>query len=142
MEENHNSYIEKARESVIKAFNGQEQIKNIVYYWGIPAYLASYFVINKLIIVIDFKIFDIFVSFLISLYFIAHIYVLHKCKPKKKQLSEDELKLIKLENKNNRSKTLLRKFFLKEPIFKWNIVSVSTAFDLLCIAHFSSFFFK
>jgi hypothetical protein len=41
MEENHNSYIEKARESVIKAFNGQEQIKNIVYYWGIPAYLAS-----------------------------------------------------------------------------------------------------
>lgn len=142
MEENCNSLISKARNSIIKAFNGQELVKNIVYYWAIPAYLICYFVINKLIAFIDFRIFDIFISFLVCVFFICHIFVLHKCKPKKKQLSDDELKLIKLENKNNRSKKILRKFFLKEPIFKWNLIAVISALDLFCIAHFASFFFR
>ena len=129
-------------ESFHKALSGQEKIKVIVFWWGIPAYLLSYFVFNNLVRWINFRVIDIFIAFIVSLYFVWHIYVLHRCKPKKPQLTSDEIKQLELAQKKDRAKKIMRKFLLREPVFKWNQVTVITAFDLLCIAHFSSFFFR
>jgi len=129
-------------DSFKKALLGQEKVKIIVFWWGIPAYLTCYFVFNNLIRWIDFRVFDIFISFIISIYFVWHIYVLQRCKPKKVQLTPDEIKQLELAQKKDRAKKIMRKFLLREPFFKWNQVAVVTAVDLLCIAHFSSFFFR
>ncbi|GDX36692.1 hypothetical protein LBMAG18_12030 [Alphaproteobacteria bacterium] len=128
-------------ESFYKALSGQEKIKVIVFWWGIPAYLLSYLVFNNLVRWIDLRFIDNFIAFIVSLYFAWHIYVLHRCKPKNPKLTPDEKKQLEISEKKDRAKRVMRKFLLREPLFKWNQVTVFTAFDLLFIAHFSNFFF-
>ena len=129
-------------ESFHKALSGQEKVRVVVFWWGIPVYLFCYLVLNNLIRWIDFRVFDIFIAFIVSIYFVWHIYVLHRCKPKKPQLTADEKKQLELAQKKDRAKKIMRKFLLREPVFKWNQIAVVTALDLLFIAHFSSFFFR
>ena len=136
------SFIKSIEESFIKVNKGQEQINVVIYWWGVLAYLISYFIINKIIFLVDIRAIDILIALLTSIYFIWHIYVLHKCKPKQPEISAEEKKKIELEKKKDMPKKIIRKLFLREPICKWNTISVITAFDLLGIAHFSGYFFR
>jgi hypothetical protein len=136
------SFIKSIELSFDKANKGQEQLNIIIYWWGVLAYLIAYFVLNKIIFLVHIKTIDILVSILACIYFIWHIFVLHKCKPKKPELSDEEKKKIELERKKEMPKKIIRKIFLREPIFKWNIISVITAVDLFAIAHFSGYFFR
>jgi len=136
------SFIKSIELSFNKANKGQEQLNIIIYWWGFLAYLIAYFILNKIIFLVDIKTIDILVSILACIYFIWHIFVLHKCKPKKPDLSDEEKKKIELERKKEMPKKIIRKIFLREPIFKWNIISVITAVDLFAVAHFSGYFFR
>jgi hypothetical protein len=136
------SFIKSIELSFNKANKGQEQVNNIIYWWGVLAYLISYFIINKIIFLVDIKALDILICLLTCIYFIWHIFVLHKCKPKKPEISDEEKKKIELERKKEMPKKIIRKIFLREPIFKWNTISVITAVDLFAIAHFSGYFFR
>jgi hypothetical protein len=136
------SFIKSIELSFNKANKGQEQLNIIIYWWGVLAYLIAYFILNKIIFLVDIKTIDILVSILACIYFIWHIFVLHKCKPKKPDLSDEEKKKIELERKKEMPKKIIRKIFLREPIFKWNIISVITAVDLFAVAHFSGYFFR
>ena len=136
------SFIKSIELSFNKANKGQEQLNIIIYWWGVLAYLIAYFILNKIIFLVDIKTIDILVSILACIYFIWHIFVLHKCKPKKPELSDEEKKKIELERKKEMPKKIFRKIFLREPIFKWNIISVITAVDLFAVAHFSGYFFR
>jgi len=136
------SFIKSIELSFDKANKGQEQLNIIIYWWGVLAYLIAYFVLNKIIFLVHIKTIDILVSILACIYFIWHIFVLHKCKPKKPELSDEEKKKIELERKKEMPKKIIRKIFLREPIFKWNIISVITAVDLFAVAHFSGYFFR
>jgi len=136
------SFIKSIELSFDKANKGQEQLNNIIYWWGVLAYLIAYFILNKIIFLVQIRAIDILISLLSCVYFIWHIFVLHKCKPKKPVITQEEKKKIELERKKEMPKKIIRKIFLREPIFKWNTISVITALDLFAIAHFSGYFFR
>ncbi len=136
------SYIKTIEESFIKANKGQESLNVVIYWWGVLSYLLTYFLINKIIFYININAIDTFIALAICVYFGWHIFILHKCKPKKIELTQEEKNIIELEKKKEMPKKIMRKILLREPIFKWNIVSVITALDLLYIAHFSGYFFR
>jgi hypothetical protein len=129
-------------ESFINSIKGGEKLNILIYYWGFISYIICYLIINKIIYAIDIRTIDIFLSLIVCIYFIWHIYVIHKCKPKKIKLSLEEKKKNDLLKKKELPKKIMRKIFLKESIFKWDIVNVITAIDLFCIASFSSYFFN
>lgn len=134
--------FKKIEESFFLANQGREAMNTIVFYWGLIGYLVAYFIINKSIYFINIRTIDALLSLITISYFVWHIFILFKAKPKKIELTDEEKKLADLAKKEQRSKVIMRKLLLREPIFKWNTVSVVTAMDLLCIAHFSSFLFR
>jgi hypothetical protein len=136
------SIFKNIEESFSKANKGLETINVLIYRWGICGYLLSYFVINKLIFFANIKTIDVFLALIICIYFGWHIFALNKCKPKKPQLSPEEKNKIKIQNSKEMPRKILRIIFLKQPIFKWNTISVVIALDLIFIAHFSSYFFN
>ena len=79
-------------ESFINSIKGGEKLNILIYYWGFISYIICYLIINKLIYAIDIRTIDIFLSLIVCIYFIWHIYVIHKCKPKKIKLSLEEKK--------------------------------------------------
>ena len=129
-------------ESFINSIKGSEKLNILIYYWGFISYVICYLVVNKLIYAIDIRTIDIFLSLVVCVYFIWHIYAVHKCKPKKIKLSLEEKKKNDLLKKKELPKKIMRKIFLKESIFKWDVVNVITAIDLFCIASFSGYFFN
>lgn len=134
--------FKKIEESFFLANQGKEAMNIVVFYWGLIGYLIAYFIVNKLIYVINIRTIDVLFSLIAISYFVWHIFILFKSKPKQPILTAEEKKLADLAKKEQRSKVIMRKLLLREPIFKWNTVSVVTAMDLLCIAHFSSFLFR
>ncbi len=72
------------------------------------------------------------ISIAISAYFIWHIFIIIKCRPKKELLSDEQIENLK----KDRNKRIIRKLLLKEPITKWNPAAVCIAIDLYVIVHF------
>lgn len=118
------------------AWNGQEEIKNIFWWWGVFAYFICYFVVDNLLKISPFRIIDIFLCLLISSYFTLHIILIKKNTPKKPELTKEEKAAIKEELRKTRLKRFTRKLLLKEPLTKWRPGLVFGAVDLFIITHY------
>lgn len=132
------SILNKIENSFMLSSKGQESMQIVMWYWGGIAYFAAY-ILNKMIIKIDSRIFDVTASLLVTVYFCWHIFILVKCSPKKPKLSPEEKQRIKLERKKDRTRRFMRKLLLQEPITKWNPTLICGAIDLCFITTFSSY---
>lgn len=128
--------LKVVEKSFTEATKGRENLNIVIWYWGIIAYLVAYFIANNTINAININFVEITISVLMVIYFIWHIYVIKKCSPKKIKLSKEEKKRQKIENRQNRIKSIMKKFLLQEPMTKWNSVKVAIVMDVLCIASF------
>ncbi len=131
--------LEKIRNSFRNAMSGSESEKNLLFWWGGLAYLASYFLINPLIIKSNIAWFDFILSFVSVIYFCWHIYVLRKSRPKKPKLSKSEKKIMQIKARQELPKKIMRKLLLKEPFTKWSNVSIAMTIDFLCVTHFLTY---
>ena len=122
-----------------KSLKGEELTRNLIFWWGIPAYLLTYFVLNKLVYLVNSNLFDKALSVLVIIYFIWHIYAVRRSVPKKPRISKEEKKRIKLQKKKDFGKNFMRKLLLQESITKWDSAFVSHMVDLLVIVHFFGF---
>ncbi|MBU6339644.1 MAG: hypothetical protein KGQ36_06735 [Rickettsiales bacterium] len=136
-----NEILDKIEASFKAALRGEETVNIMIYRWGLFAWIVAYFVINKLIMLVNIRFFDILVSIIAAAYFAVHIYALRKCTPKKPRLSDEEKKKMKEEARKDFGKKVARKLLLQESITKWNPVTVTTVVDLLCITHFLGYVF-
>lgn len=134
--------LNKIKASFQAANKGEENIKTVIWCWGILAYAVSYFIINKIIHLIDSRLFDILLSFVMIIYFVWHIYVVKKCSPKKPKLSNEEKQRIREEKRKNFKKSLLKKLLLQESITKWHTITVIMVMDAFCVAHFLSYIIR
>jgi len=128
--------LHKIESSFFLSMAGKETVRNLIWRWGLIAYLSAYFVFDNLIQVIDWNPFDVMICLVMIVYFAWHIYVLRKCAPKKPKLSKEEKKRLRLENRRQMGKKIMRKLLLQESITKWDPVVVAIVIDLFCIAHF------
>ena len=118
------------------SLKGEESTHNLIVWWGIFGYLIAYFVLNPLVLMINFRASDIIVSLIAIIYFVWHIYVLKKCSPKKPKLSKEEKRRLREVEGRTLGKVFMRKLFLQEPLTKWNPVFVTIVIDIFCIANF------
>jgi hypothetical protein len=137
-----NSFFSKIEISFKAATKGKETTKNLIWWWGIAGYLVAFFIADRIIKISNFKTLDIIISLLMVVYFCWHFYALKKCAPKKPKLSAQEKKLLRQKARKNLGKKLLRKFFLQEPISKWDPIFVVLVIDIFCIASFLKYTFK
>lgn len=129
-------FLDKIEASFRASLRGEETINNLIYYWGITAYLVSYFIIDRIIKINNILFIDITLSLLTTAYFMWHIYALKKCSPKKPQLTKEEKEAIRAERRRDFSKRFFRKLFLQESITKWDPVFITIVVDLFSIAVF------
>jgi hypothetical protein len=134
-----NNFLKKIKSSFIKASKGEENYKNVIFYWGLSGYLISFFIIDKSIKKVDSLIFDYSISILTIIYFIWHFYALKKCAPKKVKLSKEEKQRLKKERRKNFAKNLIKKLLLKDSFGKNDPVVISLVIDVFSIAYFLSF---
>lgn len=118
------------------ACKGREDIKIIYGWWGIFAYAICFLVIERIIILVNFRLVDILLSMIAVFYFILHIIFIVKNLPKDPEISEEEKLKIKEELKRTRSQRALRKFLLKEPMGKWKPHLFFGAVNIYIIAHY------
>ena len=104
--------------------------------WGVISYLLAYFVVDYIIKINSVRALDVIISMIMVIYFAWHIYALRKCAPKKPKLTTSEKKEIRQQRKKELPKKLLRKLFLKEPMTKWNPITVATVIDVFSLAIF------
>ena len=128
-------------DSFKRIMRGEEGLNVVIWSWGLFAYVISFFIFDHFVRVVDYRSFDIFISFAAVVYFCWHIYALVKCTPKKPKLTDEEKKQLKLKAKMERGKKFLRKLFLQEPLTKTNPSVVCGAVDLFFIAHFGNYIF-
>lgn len=128
--------LDKIENSFRASLKGEESINNLIYYWGITAYLFSYFVTDRIVKINSIRFIDITISLLMVAYFIWHIYALKKCSPKKPKLTKEEKAAIRAEKRKEFGKRFLRKLFLQESVGKWDPVLVTIVVDLFSIAVF------
>lgn len=121
------------KNSFQKAWKGEEKLNNIFYWWGGIAYLACYFITRPLIHKSPYIILDALISLIIVAYFTLHIVLIKRNSPKKPALSKEEKKKLKEEAKKERTKRVIRKLLLKEPLTKWRPALVFGAIDLFII---------
>ncbi|OFW80353.1 MAG: hypothetical protein A2887_04535 [Alphaproteobacteria bacterium RIFCSPLOWO2_01_FULL_40_26] len=126
----------KIKASFKRATKGEEALNIMIWWWGILAYAVSYFIIESLIMAINFRFIDILISAVMALYFGWHFYALKKCAPKKPKLTSEEKKKLCGQQRHEMGKKFLRKLFLQEPISKWDPVFVMLVVDVFCMAHF------
>ncbi len=124
------------KQSFIAATKGQETIKNLIWRFGIPAYVVFYFMVEKTIKSVDYKFVDLLLSIIGVLYFSWHIFVMFRCSPKKPQISKEEKRRLRQEAIRNAPRKFIRKLFLKEPITKWNSFTMTIAVDILFCMQF------
>lgn len=136
-----NGIFARIESSFKAAMRGEESTSILIKKWGIPAFLISFFIIDRAIIAVDNRIFDIVASVMAALYFIWHIYVLVKCSPKKPKLTKEEKRILRIQNRREFGKKLIRKLLLQEPISEWNPVKVTIITDVLFITQFLSYVF-
>lgn len=129
-------YITKIENSFRLSLKGEEQINIVLYYWGLISYLFFWLIINRLILAVDNRVFDIVLSSIGLIYFLWHFYAIIKNKPKKPKLSKEEKKRLRAEYWRNAPKSFMRKLLLQEPLSKWNPIGIAIAFDLLFIVHY------
>ncbi len=129
----------KIENSFYLAMEGKEDVKKLIWCWGVPSYLISFFILDHIIRLQGMRILDIAISAMATIFFVWHIYVLKKCSPEKPKLTPEEKKLKRLEARRNFMRSFFRKLFLKEPITKWDPVFVTIVIDLLCIATFTGY---
>lgn len=129
-------YFLTAERSFKKASRGQEEIKTLIRYWGIPAYLIFYFVINWIVNAVDLFVIDLLLSSIAVIYFSWHIFAMFKCKPKKPKLTKEERVALKKERRKNLSKSFARKLLLQESISKWDPVTITIVLDLYFVLLF------
>ena len=132
------NFLNKIKISFINSSKGLEDFSIVLWRWGVLSYLASYFILNKLIILINLKFFDYSLSILVVIYYIWHFYVAIKCFPKAPKLSNEEKEMLKIQ-RGGVSKTFFRKLFLQESITKMNPRNTLCAIDIICILHFYSY---
>ena len=104
---NFNVFVGKIEKSFTAALKGEEQVKNLIYYWGISSYLFFYFVVEKTIKSVDLKFIDISLSAIAIIYFAWHVYVLRKCSPKKPKISKEEKKRLRKEAWRNAPRSFM-----------------------------------
>lgn len=126
----------KIETSFRAAMKGEETTSNLIRWWGIVAYLLSYFVVDRLILGVNNRSLDVTLSVIGIIYFSWHIYVLRKCSPKKPKLSKEEKEYLKRQARKGLGKKILRKLFLQESVTNWNPVVVTIVIDVLFITHF------
>ncbi|MBP7709582.1 MAG: hypothetical protein KA100_00745 [Rickettsiales bacterium] len=132
----------KIETSFKAAMKGEESTSTLIKWWGIIAFLVSFFIIDRAVMSVDNRVFDVVLSSLAVIYFVWHIYVLRKCSPKKPKLSKEEKQFLKREARKNLGKKILRKLLLQEPVGEWNPVMVTMVIDVLCITQFMSYIFR
>ena len=125
-----------------KIMKGEEAMNTVIWWWGVLAYIFSYFVADKLVKKIDFRSVDLLISALMLIYFIWHLYALKKCSPKKPVLTKEEKKRLKEEAHRQWGRKFLRKLFLQEPITEFNPVVITAVLDLFCAAHYTTYIFR
>lgn len=127
----------KLKTSLVMANEGKESIKKVLWWWGAPFYLISYFITDNFIKWNPIKLFDILISLVNISYFVWHIMAIKKCSPKPPELGEKELK----EKRREILKSFLRKLFLKEPVTNWKIENVFVTVDVFVITIYSLYIF-
>ena len=128
--------LNKITTSFKAALKGEESTHNLIVWWGIIGYVVAYFIMNRLVLMINFRVSDIIVSLIAIIYFAWHIYVLKKCSPKKPKLSKEEKRRLREVEGRTLGKVFMRKLFLQEPLTQWNPVFVTIIIDIFCIANF------
>ncbi len=131
--------VDKIENSFMAALRGEEQIKILIRYWGMIAYLFFYFVVRKIMEKVDSAVVDYGLDGFAVIFFIWHIYVMKRCSPKKPKLSKEEKKARRKEAIKNAPRAFMRKLFLQEPITKWNPILMTIVMDLLFLLHFLNF---
>lgn len=129
----------KIETSFKAAMRGEESTSILIKWWGVPAFLLSFFVIDRIVMTFDNRITDVSISSLVVLYFSWHIYVLKKCSPKKPKLTKEEKAYLKREARKNLGKKILRKLLLQEPVGNWEPVKVTIVLDVLFITQFLAY---
>jgi hypothetical protein len=133
------NFVKKLCEIIILNSKGKGNFNHIIWYWGALFYLISLSFFYNLNITIKDKFTLNFISTLLIIYLIWHIYISIKNFPKKTPLSSDEKKIQKL-NSGGFSGAFFRKLFLQEPIAKIKTNKILILIDLFLILHFISFF--
>lgn len=129
-------FLDKVEVSFKASLKGEENVKVLIYYWGLIGWFVAFFVMDRIVKINNLRVVDISISVVTIIYFVWHIYVLKKCSPKKPKLSKEEKKKLKEEARKEIGKKVLRKLLLQEPIKKWDPIFVSMVFDAFCIAQF------
>lgn len=124
------NFLINAENSFKKSIKGEEDIKVVIRYWGISAYIIFYFGIKRIIDTLDIKVVDIVLAALSVAYFSWHIYAVYKCKPKKKELTKKEKDELKKNRARNLSTSFARKLFLQESISRWDPITITIVADL------------
>ena len=133
------SFFSKIETSFVKSCKGQEDFHNVIWYWGVAAYVVALFLIDKAVMLNQSIILDVIISLFTGLYFAWHLYITHKCKPKKTKLTKVEKKLAKQKARQQSLKNLIQKLFLQKSLSQWDSAIVITACDLYMITHFLSY---
>jgi hypothetical protein len=129
-------FFEKAEGSFKGSIKGEEDIKIVIRYWGIAAYIFFYFVIKYIVDNVDFVIIDVVLASFAIVYFSGHIYAVIKCKPKKEKISKAQRQKMKKDKMKRLSKSFTRKLLLQESISKWDPITVTIVADVFFIVTF------
>lgn len=130
------NFFNIVKNSFNSSLRGQESINNLIWWWGAIGYLVAYFIMEKIVMAVDYRIVDILVSAITVIYFVWHIYALKKCSPKKPKLTKEEKKKLKLEKKRSLSKRFMNKLLLRESITNWDPIFVTMVIDVFVIVTF------
>ncbi len=130
------NFFEKAEDSFRKSLNGKEDIKVVIRYWGIAAYIFFFFVVKWLIDGLDVQILKFLLAALSVAYFSWHIYAVYKCKPKKEKLTKEQREELKKNRAKNLSTSFARKLLLQESLSKWDPVTITIVTDLFFVITF------
>lgn len=128
--------------SFIKASKGEENLSNVIWFWGVIGYCFSYFILNKIVLVSNNSIVDFIICWAVLIYFVWHIYTVTKCAPKKKKMNKEEKAKLQKVEARSRTRSIFNKIISREPITKWNPVSITIIIDLLFIAHFGGYLLR
>ncbi|MBL6665170.1 MAG: hypothetical protein ISQ34_04930 [Rickettsiales bacterium] len=124
------------QESFILASKGKEEIGILLWRWGLLSYLITYLVFYKLIGLIGFGFLSGVIAFLVISFYLWHIVVIFRCRPKKKKLDKATKRQQKLIKSGSVAKSFARKLFLQEPWLKTQNSTFILVIDLLIIVTF------
>jgi hypothetical protein len=131
--------FEKVEDSFKKSTRGEEDLKILIRYWGIAAYLFFYFIVKKLMDSTNLKFLDVIIAAFSIVYFSWHIYAMYKCKPKKTKLTKEEKNKMKKDRVKRLSRSFTRKLLLQESVSKWDPVTITIVADLFFVLTFLSY---